>query len=226
MKNIFVMLCLGLALATSGLANATDRRSTPANHYVFLDVTGSVPLVQNEAYAQRAAASVSSLLANSALLGDTIYLQHIGDRNWDILNPKSWTTGRKLRVSKLAGGVAEYIAGIPNEKFTVSETSIFFALQTAPIQCSPGSTVILLTDGLETGRETNLMDVLSGEKQFATPAREYLKGCSVSLVGLGIPVSDEGAMSIGQLDNLEAAYRTYFVAAGVHPDDISIKNLF
>ena len=175
-------------MATASMAQAQDR------HVVIgLDLSSSTPLTSDMAYAARASASVNELLAGLEP-GDRVSVRSVGDYgvtanklNFDLV------VSRRIPVIKVRRTVGQLISNLPRltgtEKLPVAQSTNligFLALESYSVECSIQSTeFLLLTDGVEWSPSTNGNDLAAGTATLPQPETENLKGCGLTMLGIG-----------------------------------------
>ncbi|MGD1955716.1 MAG: hypothetical protein ACFBZ9_10885 [Sphingomonadales bacterium] len=175
-------------MATASMAQAQDR------HVVIgLDLSSSTPLTSDMAYAARASASVNELLAGLEP-GDRVSVRSVGDYgvtanklNFDLV------VSRRIPVIKVRRTVGQLISNLPRltgtEKLPVAQSTNligFLELESYSVECSIQSTeFLLLTDGVEWSPSTNGNDLAAGTATLPQPETENLKGCGLTMLGIG-----------------------------------------
>jgi hypothetical protein len=220
-----VLLCyfclLSVHLTTPLLHASAEQPAQASQITIFLDTSGSSPLPASVPFADQAASFVANRITQRGMIGDKIAIYKIGGRSIQNLVPNIVSITHKARPAKVAQAVGKAIASIPNSPELVEDsTSALYTVEVANISCVGRSEVIIITDGLDTGPESDMNGVLSGTSQFRAPPSRYLTGCRVTLLGVGAGSN----LTADQHAHLKAAWKTYIQAAGADADDIVIES--
>tara|TARA_R110002073_G_scaffold118562_1_gene257720 strand:- start:853 stop:1497 length:645 start_codon:yes stop_codon:yes gene_type:complete len=172
-------------IVSTALAGATADAKTLT---IALDKSGSNPLLVDPHFAASAADYASELIMPLEE-GDVVRLVSFGarDRADNMLN-KIIKLKRSLRAGKVADAVKSYINGLPQgEPVAQSSTNIVSFLELdGNFDCKSGSTVLLLTDGVEASEYVSPQGFVEGKSHLPKPDPELsLKGCTVIFYGLG-----------------------------------------
>ena len=119
---------------------------------IAIDRSGSNPLLSHQNFAN-AAAEHARQAVQQLTFGDTIQILSFGamDDPDNLIVPRI-RLDRRNRPASVAGGVAGYIQSIPKQTgIGQSSTNIVGFLEEGGFDCASGSTILLITDGWETG---------------------------------------------------------------------------
>lgn len=211
-----------IALLIPGPFTASAEASRPAKQIsVALDRSTSNPLTKSQKFAVQAGNLAANKIWQSTIIGDRVSIFKIGERGSNSLTPDVLYITRKNRPKHVGITVGRAIANIPNDTaLHQNTTSILYALERSNIPCHAESELLLFSDGMETGPEAKLSEIVSGASSFRAPASEYLKGCKVTMIGVGL----DGNLTTEQTENLIEGWRTYFQTAGAQPNEITIRS--
>ena len=93
---------------------------------------------------------------------------------------------------------------------THGSTNIIAKLEFSNFNCDDGDGILLITDGREASSIT--MGLQRGAK-LPTPDSEYLKGCTMTMYGIGS--QDRGnKLNYQQVKNIRTAWQQYLTTAG------------
>jgi hypothetical protein len=229
------ILFAGLALSgcnSTGQADAPPN-TRPATMTVFADLSGSTVFMGSPPYTSGAIARV----------GDDIQKQPLGTR-FRVLSLGSLTAENAIDVLSVS---SDYQNRIPAMRKRVTAalgdlfernrqtggqggTNITYALINAHPSCTPGSRVVILSDGVEESTSYSVSRALSAGQpvNLPAPAGPILKGCSVTFIGIGMMSTTGGttqSLPDAQLQALTAGWRAWFAAAGVQPDDVTFTTI-
>ena len=183
MKHVAFVFALMVAL-TWGSASARTLN-------IASDVSKSNPLLAHEKYAKRAAQYVQAAVLELKG-GDTIIIGSLGDPS-DPDNAISATVplGRRFRAADAAPQIKQYLVRLLQEaEDGQSSTHLIRWLETGSnYGCEDGSTIILLTDGLEASSRTDPRKLVNGEVDLPDPKID-LTGCTLVFFGLGWGMQD------------------------------------
>ncbi|OAO00368.1 hypothetical protein A8B75_18690 [Sphingomonadales bacterium EhC05] len=167
----------------------------------------------DEEFAKVIARRVAKRIADLPL-GSYVSVRTFGDVNGDNnLRYKSQITRKSNPAETVARNVARYIvANAQNDKPRQGKTEIISTLTWGEYNCSAGDEIILLSDGIPSGRVKSPLEVVNGEEALPEPEAGILSGCSVAIWSLGR--TKEGNLSSVQIDNLRSAWEAWVVRAG------------
>jgi hypothetical protein len=187
---------------------------------IGLDLSGSVPLVVNPAFANR----VADYLRSSILklrTDDRVKLQTFGvygmvhnSRRLDI------TISRRDRAPQVAETVYAIVRSVPqlvrNSKIEVQgETNILGYLESEAhlLNCASEPTeIVLVSDGVENSALVRDQDLISGKKKLPNLPENLLTGCSMTILGIG-QVAQGASAPFAQ--KLIAAWTEWARSAGI-----------
>ncbi|WP_067734188.1 hypothetical protein [Novosphingobium naphthalenivorans] len=222
-----------LALAAcSGAPAPTDapHTSEPAQLTVIDDVSESTAAHIDPAVAKAAQQRIAGL-AGQMQLGDSIIVYEAGARSAErmIAHP-AIVTDYNLRIPAAAAKLEQQLQEIA-ARFDAEggddQTNLLLALETIRPSCTPRSTVVLMTDGMEVSDAYSASQALvAGEPvNLPPPPGEYLAGCRVVMLGFGLTIDPSAEapqiLPASMLISLRQAWTAYLQAAGVKPADMT-----
>jgi hypothetical protein len=225
---------LGLALAGCHSPPSANRPPPQAAVMtVLVDSSSSTAFISSESYGDAATKRVGALVL-AQQLGDEFRIVPFGSRTTDrALDAFSEASGYKRRLpairKDLEASLAELLAA--NRKGGGDgSTNLLFTLQNGGLSCTPRSRIVILSDGIEASETYAVAPSLAANKavHLPAPSTPFLKGCSITFIGIGIsPMGDGQAETLpdAQLKALIAGWREYFQAAGVAPADIQFQSI-
>jgi hypothetical protein len=229
------ILLAGLALSGCNSTEPADTKLKPqaATMTVFADLSGSTVFMGSPSYTSGAVAHI----------GEDIQKQPLGTR-FRVLSLGSLTADNAVDVLSVSSdyqnripAVRKQVTGALGDLFERNRltggqggTNITYALTNAHPSCTPGSRVVILSDGVEESASYSVSRALSAGQpvNLPAPAGPILKACSVAFVGLGMMSTTGGAtqsLPDAQLQALTAGWRAWFAAAGVQPDDVTFTTI-
>lgn len=208
MRNHALPAAIGLTL----MAVAPGAEATRVT--IARDTSESNPLVTNPAYAKRLATDVHDRLAEVLKLGDEVYVRQFAELTLaNVAGSRHVLVSRRNRPQTVARDVARLIASTPkSEGNGQGSTNITQFLERTDFDCANSGMVFLLTDGVEATAETKPQVLLDGKAALPKPQGEFLKGCRVTMLGLGNTF--EGVLPAKEYRTLLAAWTTWMTAAG------------
>ena len=233
----------GFAIVTFLLVGCTHDQKTEgatAGHpkaavlTAFADVSLSTAAVNDPAYATRVSELVGRDYSRSHI-GDLARVVVVGDRSAahaasTILIASGYSqripTAQRKLVAALESTFQQYRGSQGEET-----TNLLYSLENSRPFCTPGSRVVLISDGVESSDNYSASEPLASGKPVNLPAPSgpYLRGCTAAIYGLGMSADGRGgspqALPNRQLAALEAGWRAYFTEAGVRPEDISFASI-
>lgn len=153
---------------------------------IGIDLSGSNPLLSDPAFAVNAArfaADKVSALKN----GDVLQLMRFGARtSTENLQTQRIVISGRNRPKKMAKQVEAYIRTLPKQlnKGQPSTNLVTWLEFTNDFNCNEQSTVLAITDGLESSSVISAKAFITGSKSLPTPDVD-LTGCKVIFYGLG-----------------------------------------
>lgn len=174
---------------------------------IALDVSGSNPLLIDEAFNRMAAGYVAEHI-QALDKGDTVVLQTFGDLR-EPQNFKRYAFAiKRHNGKKVAAQIAQFIKAAPSKLDAQGSTNLIAWLGRGQFGCERNSHVIVLTDGIEASEYANPNKLLSGEQALPKP-NEFvsLAGCTVTFYGLGVGRLDSEVLT------LRRAWSAYFAQA-------------
>jgi len=205
----------------------SDEPPAPAQLTVINDLSSSTPLSSDKAFANRAASKVAEMIG-ALKLGDSVVLFSAGERSWKGRQRLPYKLTPQKRHRSIIAQVGSIIASSPDSELSnQSETALTYAIEQSDIQCQGRGHLVLITDGIEARRGFNHMDdVIAGNAELPKPPADLLRGCKVTMLGIGILADDQPQLNNEEMRNLKAAWRAYFRAAGVADADIDLVSIF
>lgn len=172
---------LTLLLLTSAAFTAHAKTLT-----IGIDLSASNPLLGHKNFAYVASQHVASEI-NKLKDGDVVHVKTFGSRTdaLNLLNP-TFEISRRMKSQKVAGIVAQYIQSLPEQK-EISQSSTYLVAWlefTSGFNCTEGSQILVITDGLESSSYVDGNQLLQGKKNLPK-AEVNLKGCALTFYGLG-----------------------------------------
>lgn len=242
MRNFVKLVCataLPLALTLTGCSQpkattaSADLPHQPKAMTVFTDISISNGPIGNARLAEREADLVASEFGKFQI-GDGARIVLVGTPSADhAAGPLPIVTDYKNRVPAAQKQLRESIRTIFDTARTNGadgSTSIQYAMEMSKPVCTPGSRIVLLSDGGETDNLVKLNAITSGKPiAFEKPPAQYLKGgCSVTFYGFGVSADQGGVpqvLSNPGLRDLRNAWIDYLTAAGVNEADIDFVSI-
>lgn len=231
------LLLVGASAALSGCQEAAPVKgeavSQAAAMSIFADVSSSTAFITSPAYAEGAIKRVSAAVLKQQL-GDTFRVVSLGSRTTDrAVDVLSLTSGYKKRLSAVSKQVETSLTNLfadSRQSGGDGSTNLLYTLVNAHPICTPRSTIVILSDGVEASESYSAIGALSAGQpvHLPPPSTPYLKGCSVNFIGIGISPMGGGqaeTLTNDRLQALIAGYREYFQAAGVNPADMTFTSI-
>jgi len=231
-----VLLPLTLALSAcsgSGPAQHVATAMRPAHLYVIDDVSASPATMTDPAVVQAVRRRLSDT-ASQLQLGDTMMVYEAGSRLADReVGHRPIVTDYSLRMpaatAMLMGQMQEISARFQKEGGD-GATNLVLPLQLIRPDCSPRTTIVVVTDGLEESEAVSAGKALSENQpvNLPPPPSKYLAGCRVQFLGFGLTTDVTGKAQLlpdGQLTALRTGWTNYLQAAGVRAEDIEFASV-
>ena len=223
-KNTIPAAIMSVLLGTTACTQAPKQ---PKVLMVDVDLSASAPPASDRPFAGRAANEVGKMI-DGLSLGDTVVLTPIGESGFNSAQRLTFRLTPQMRQNAVAARVGAIIASTPDSDLAgQQETAITFAVENSGLRCNGEDRLVLITDGMESRRGFDRMeDVIEGKAELPKPPAGILKGCKVTMLGMGIAAKDRPQLTTEELRNLKAAWRGYFRAAGIADADIDIRTIF
>jgi len=222
MKNIslavtlFILSCATTLITTP--ATADDRE---IQYFIpAADISGSGSLLTNENFAKAAINRVKQAIV-SLDKGTWVKLKTFGDGSFKHFG------NREIQISS-RGATPGYVANLVESELNSiraeagdgnSSTNLLAFLELEELHCESGASMIyLITDAIEHSADVSSDDLLSGTQALPEPDEALLKGCAITIIGLGNVAG--GLLPREPRRNLEKAWRDWFAQAGVDAIDI------
>lgn len=208
-------------------------RSKPAHHYVIVDVSTSTATQTDPVVAQGVERTLGDDMAKSVELGDAITVYEAGARGADRMVARlNLVTDYSLRVpvahAKVVRTLHESAERFRNQGGD-NGTNLLLTLESIRPECSPRSTVTLITDGIESSEAASAARALASDQPVSLPPPpgRYLAGCRIRFLGFGLTTDATNKAELlpaSQLNALRSGWANYLQAAGVQPDDIEFTS--
>lgn len=206
MKN-FLYVVIAILMLAAHAAKASE----PKTLTIGLDVSASAPILKSQIYADLAAERAAQAV-RGLTFGDTVIVQKFGERRLDNLRAVRIVITPKARPERVSAAIAKLIRDMPGAGTQGQQwTNIARFLTVGRFGCEAGGEVLLITDGIESSQAVNAKQVLAGRAALPAPDAGMLKGCTVTMFGLG--VAADGALSPGQINALRAAWADWMQIA-------------
>jgi hypothetical protein len=199
MKLLPMLGCLALPLAAG---------ASPLS--VTTDLSGSAPLLVDEHFAKLAAYAAIEKF-DQLQTGDVFTYRTLGVTGFK--NFGGWSKRvKRSKKKKLRKKLFKSIAYIPKNQDiqSQSETNILYFLNYTDFDCANGETVFIITDALESSNSISGYDLVQGTP-LPKPEADLLKGCHITMYGLGLT---ENPMSPHHIKNLLSAWQDWMRIAG------------
>jgi len=179
---------------------------------IGLDLSGSNPLVESTDYAGVVARSVREKI-NAMALGDRVVLRTFGQRGLNNLKTIKVQINRRDRPEKIGRALSRIIHAIPEKQLNIQEnTNIVAFLEFTDFGCGQGGEVFLVTDGIESSSYVAGPAFLRGKASLPQPDEDVLKGCAVTMFGIGKNVN--GPWPPQQVKNIRKQWTSWMEKAG------------
>jgi len=236
MKTGAALLPLAVALAGCSGNAARDKQLKPqAAEVTFeVDASGSTALIASPLYADAVVRRAGDEVMQTQL-GDSVRVINFGDRRVDNAVPVlSLKSGYRMRLPAVRKQLEASLTGLMTKNRAAGgqgETDLIYSLSASGITCTPRSRIVILSDMLQHDARYDLGRDLAEAKPLSLPKppTRFLTGCSVSVVGIGMAPTGGGkdaqTLPADQVQKLTAAWRDYFEAAGVRPEDMRFTSV-
>ncbi len=225
---LLLLVVLGACSPSSDTSDAAKAMKA-ANLYIIMDTSASPGTMIDATLAQAAERYVSNVAAHMEL-GDSMTVYEAGARssNRMVAHP-TIATDYDLRiptaVKTLDKQIEDIDAGFKRQGGD-SSTNLLLTLETIHPDCTPRTTVILITDGIEDSEAVSASRALAAGTpvNLPAPAGKYLAGCRVVFLGIGITfdpsVGNAQLLPERELSALQLGWSNYLTSAGVQPKDV------
>lgn len=201
---------------------------------VLPDESSSTAFLASPTYTDAAVRKVGEMVMQQQL-GDAFRVVGFGsrtaDRSVDLL---SLTSGYGLRLpavrKRLEARLNDLFAG-DRTRGGDGSTNLLYTLEHANLACTPHSTVVILSDGIEASDQYSVATSLSAGApvHLPPPSGPILRGCKIAFVGIGVAPQNGGAepetLPNDRLQALTAGWREWFQSAGVASTDMSFQSV-
>lgn len=209
--------------ATYVLAGLLALASLPAmakTVHVAIDLSVSVPIVTNKDFARRTAAFVETRIRGLEI-GDKVALRFLGayglSENIRRLDLK---VSKRDRAPELAAAVGRIVASIPSlvaqKKLAVQNATNligYFEAESPLLACATEATeIVVVSDGVESSSVVKADALIAGKAKLPKPRADLLKGCALTILGIGQLAQGADAAITRRLD---AEWRRWSGQAGV-----------
>jgi hypothetical protein len=209
-------------LAAACAKNRPDPQ--PADFVFVLDKSATSPLSNDEKFAALMGQKMhDALLAEHPILGDRTVILNAGKRDTKGAISRKVPINRQYPAPAVARYVQQVIARQPHSPDNrQDESSILFTLTHGDFKCTPGrGRVWVISDMLNNDVDfSDVRGLLAGTAQLPPQEGKPLAHCRVSVVAIGLTADGTMQLSSAQISDLIAAYRLWFVRAGVAPGDL------
>ncbi|MCY7297388.1 hypothetical protein [Alteromonas sp. a30] len=180
---------------------------------IAVDLSGSNPFLKDER-ASKGAAYYASQHVSQLSTGDSVVLQSFGSlQSFDNFEALQVTLTRKNQ-KQLVKGIQSKLTTLASQAKEQGSTNLIAYFGRNDFGCEQtGSTVLVLTDGIEASEYVDPNKLLAGEVSLPSPntfAQDNLKGCTVIFYGLGIGRHDS------EMVRLREAWSEYFKQTNSH----------
>lgn len=178
---------LAAALCAACVTSASAKTLT-----VGIDLSGSNPLLRHENFAFMASQYLAQEISGLSN-GDVVAIKTFGARG-EVSNllSGSYTVSRRMKPQKIASQVATYVNALSELTQTGQASTNLLAWMefTSGFQCDLGSSVIVVTDAVESSSVVDGVKFVEGKQGLPEPDVD-LTGCDVTFwgVGAGLPYS-------------------------------------
>jgi len=176
MKNLIATLLLCLISMGAPAKTVT----------IGIDLSGSNPLLSHKNFAHMASQYITVELGKLKN-GDIVRVKTFGARAdaVNLLN-HSFKISSRVKPKKIAHIITQYLQSLPEQKdLSQSATNLIAWLEfTSGFDCTENSTILVITDGLESSSYVDGLSLLKGKKGLPE-ADVDLKGCAITFYGLG-----------------------------------------
>lgn len=210
----------GCAAATLfGHVAVADDGHGPRDLTIALDVSTSNVIVENDVMAAKAGRKAAEMIS-SLDNGDRVRIRTFGSYSQSD-NPLRLdiTVSRRMPTRRIGESVERLIASLPELVESgrlpaggTTHITAFLEEEAALLSCgSRATTLVLFTDGIEASPETSPERLAEGQSALPAPAPDVLRGCALSLYGIG---ETTGGAERARTENLIAAWTAWADQAG------------
>lgn len=210
----------GVALAAL-VVSSSDARAGEPRTIIGLDISGSSTFAEDTSSARAAALYVEEYVRDLSPPHNiqivSVGTEGLGALQIDVrVRVENSRRGRPKRVARAVGGLVASIPSLVDEGRvkTQMRTSLLAFFEGTSDLCDGQTTIILFSDGLETGR-TSPSALASGKGSLPLPRHRILEGCRVEMLGVGSQKASLNSQNIAQ--RLAREWTGYLRAAGADP---------
>ena len=180
-----------------------------ADHYLGIDISDSVPYMTSPSFANRIADAMINIMAPAYRRGDLVHLSTLGEGGADDVFKQSILI--RNQPSNVIYALADYVRSIPGNKEPQTQTRLRSYFVDSQFNCTEGSMVIVLTDGVPYADEVDTAGVIQGQSEI-TPVQGLLNNCHVTFIGIG--VDKDGSLNSTQKANIRNAWKKFVTNSG------------
>lgn len=176
---------------------------------VGMDLSTSNGLVTSQAFRQNAIQYVAEHI-KAMKTKDKLVIQGFGARDSEANLKKLKLTMKRHRHAKIAKQAATYIQSMTTDKDNAQQsTNIIAFMEFNDFGCDKESTIIVITDGIESSGYVSAQALVDGKAGLPAPDEDAaLAGCHVVFYGLGTGWPNK------QVKHIRSAWKAYFKKAG------------
>ena len=176
---------------------------------IVKDISASAPLLVNVEFAKKAANAAADKF-DLLKTGDTLIMRTLGEAG--LKNIGSTSEKVKRHKKRQSDRLYRHIKKIPEQKLTgQNQTNILYFLTFTNFDCAKGEDIFLISDGIEFSSEMDGNKLIGGEA-LPAPDKDMLKGCKLTIYGLGLTIP---SLSNQHLKNLLTAWKNWAKIAGL-----------
>ena len=177
---------------------------------IGVDLSSSNPVYEQEFALVAAKAAAGKVAALKP--GDVVSVKTFGDRSAANARSERIQITNRNRADKAAAKVARYIASLPShDEKAQGSTNLVAFFELGTFDCANKGDVLVLSDGIESSATFNARRFVSG-KPLPKPEAQVLKGCTVTMFGLGRSLA--GELTLKETKHVRAAWQTWMTQAG------------
>ncbi len=182
-------------------------------YHVRIDNSDSNLATSDETFARIVARRVANDIANLPL-GTFVSVRSFGEINGENnLRYDVQITRKSNPAANVAREVArEILAQATSDAPRQTSTEIISTLTWDKYNCEAGDKIVLLSDGIPSGRIASQQAVLNGRENLPEPQAGLLQGCKVVFYGFGRTA--EGSLTSQQIENLKEKWMNWTDRAG------------